>query len=839
VTLDPQGIARTTLAFAYREKTLVVTQDDRNLCEVPCTDPFDGAMAYQAGGDATLHFGEFAFRAGGEILFRDDFMRADTDGFWKPLQGAWELESITFPERSSNPFALKAVFTDRESAAEIDKNREAFHSDMMGGVGAGIQPDMHNGMITVARITGDGPAARAGLMEEDIILSLNKRKVTFRDMMFFFHQLRQAGGGPVDLEILRPGESQPRHIVFTPGEYKWADVRLHSRLPNSQLAAEALVSAGRDSWQSYHALCAVRFLAGGGAGMVLGQGRDGEIAVRWYGPNRANGGLKSNTFQVIQKVGGQEKMLFEKPLTPWRDTFYRLHVDTTGADLKVYVDEVLVCTLPGIKAPAGKIGLWACKSTLHDLSAADDGVFFDDVEVVTDPAKITAKAQLRINRIMKNEQDMKQWANPSHEWLATCLTPTPADPALNTAGTPVVQYRGDVPGHQGLLVKTPRPAAGRGFSLYLGLPLPAPVKGLVSPTSPATASAADRSLRAPATAAMPGWLEPLGTPLFFPPHVNDGGTPALSMEERLQRQEPLPSVGMATFAPLPPMRACALEWRWIRDGEKNWNWALIDPTKAAPLATGRFEGAPDALALFSTSVSAGAQGPQAARIVARINGQEVAALPREFVAPVGQSVGVSGIDNWPDDGVLEVSGDQVLEYSFTNAPDDWAVHAGRWGLLNKWVCDPRWSWFGGRSDNGLASIWNKLRFQGDIAVDYYAALMMYSNDPPYERPGDFNCTIFGDGVNQGSGYSLIFGGGDNRYSALTRNGRTVAWTMTEAARLPSDRLRQQEKMDLHQRWFHLHLRRVGNKVSYSLDGVQWLEFTDADPIAAGRVALWT
>lgn len=828
VTPDAQGVARTIFRFLFRDGQIAIAQDGRPLCDGASPCPFTGAMAWQTGPDPSLVFGDFELLNAGEILFRDDFMRAASDGFWKPLAGAWELEALTFPERSSNPFALKAVFSDRAALADLDKNRELFPGENSGGDGAGIQLDVHNNRIVVARITGDGPAARAGLMEEDIILALNGRTLTFRDMMHFYREIRHPTTGVVDLEILRPGEAHSRHILFKPGEFHWADVRLHERLPGSKLADRALIVAGQDHWQQYHALCALRFLSAGGAGMVLGAGQAGAIEIRWYGANRPAADLPANCLQVWKVRPEASEKLFERSLIPWRDTFYRLHANTTGPDLKITIDGVLVAALKNTQPPPGPVGLWAAQGNLPDVSPADDGVFFDDVEVVTDPEQITDKAQMRINRIMKNEQDMKLWANPSHEWIATCQT-IAADAAI--PGIPVVQYRADLPGHQSLVVKTPQPTAGQNFSLYLGLPLPPAQPGTITlPPPPATTPRSTAFLEGDR---LPPDLATLGSAAYFPPGLSASNTHVDSVEAQkaVLRSGPAP-VATPEINPdflLPPLPPYALEWTFHRVGDVAWRWSLIDPQKTEPLKTGDCSRLPDALALVCLP----------GKIVARIDGRDVAILERDLAAAVGQSVAVSGLDNWPDDGVLTASSDQVLEYTFNNAPDDWAVHAGRWGLLNKWVCDPRWSWFGGRSDTGLAAIWHKTNFKGDIAVDYYAALMMYQNDPPYERPGDFNCTLFGDGRNMGSGYSLIFGGGDNRWSALTKNGRTAAWILDEAARLPSDRLRQQEKMTLHQKWFHIQLRRSGQTVSYSLDGQRWLSFDDPDPIVGGRVALWT
>ncbi|HYF50061.1 MAG TPA: DUF6250 domain-containing protein [Planctomycetota bacterium] len=201
-------------------------------------------------------------------------------------------------------------------------------------------------------------------------------------------------------------------------------------------------------------------------------------------------------------------------------------------------------------------------------------------------------------------------------------------------------------------------------------------------------------------------------------------------------------------------------------------------------------------------------------------------------------VAIRGLKNLGDPAAVRVSSSNTLEYTFDNAPSDWKVESGRWGLLNKWICDPRWSWFGGRTTT-IAALWNKNVFRGDITVEAHVALMMQKDDPPFERPGDYNIALCGDGVNLDSGYTLIFGGDNNTWTRLYRKGVLVAESNKEEHRIFSDRIRHPDKPQLHQRWFHLKLEKLGDTVSFYRDGNLAFTFKDPEPIEKGRVGFWT
>ncbi len=90
---------------------------------------------------------------------------------------------------------------------------------------------------------------------------------------------------------------------------------------------------------------------------------------------------------------------------------------------------------------------------------------------------------------------------------------------------------------------------------------------------------------------------------------------------------------------------------------------------------------------------------------------------------------------------LEAVSPQLLDYTFGSAPVDWEPTAGLWQVSSRFACDPSWSFFGGYSQ-GLASIWNKRQFEGDLVVEAYVSFKhglpwnpaAWRNPPPRPLP---------------------------------------------------------------------------------------------------------
>jgi len=188
---------------------------------------------------------------------------------------------------------------------------------------------------------------------------------------------------------------------------------------------------------------------------------------------------------------------------------------------------------------------------------------------------------------------------------------------------------------------------------------------------------------------------------------------------------------------------------------------------------------------------------------------------------------------------LEVSGAQVYDYTFAQAPTDWIPMGGEWAVTNRFACDPRWSFYGGHS-RGTAAIWNKRRFVGDLAVEYYVA---FKHGLPQAGawgyiPRDINLTLCGDGRDLSSGYTFFFSGDHGQRTMITRGLRVLAETRDAAFLTPSfaDRLPME---NFHRRWWRLEARKEGARLSFFVDGQKALEVEDPEPLTGGQIALWT
>ncbi|MHB9108443.1 MAG: LamG-like jellyroll fold domain-containing protein [Armatimonadota bacterium] len=182
-----------------------------------------------------------------------------------------------------------------------------------------------------------------------------------------------------------------------------------------------------------------------------------------------------------------------------------------------------------------------------------------------------------------------------------------------------------------------------------------------------------------------------------------------------------------------------------------------------------------------------------------------------------------------------VSGNNVLDYYFTEAPVDW-VGEGTWAPTIRWACDPKWSFMSGWS-HGLAVLWHKREFRGDHSLEVYMGVKM--EYPRYREFYDFRfrdlaLTICSDGRDPRSGYTGIVGAPDeqgtpNRRTVLLRNGVVVA-----SVNLPLP-----QKDQGHNSWFLLSLRKRGNAVDFLFDGKPVIHYVDEQPLEGGVPAIWT
>lgn len=216
-------------------------------------------------------------------------------------------------------------------------------------------------------------------------------------------------------------------------------------------------------------------------------------------------------------------------------------------------------------------------------------------------------------------------------------------------------------------------------------------------------------------------------------------------------------------------------------------------------------------------------------------------------APLGPHVAVS-VDGLPDEiGTLvsntglDADGLQLLDYTFGSAPTEWEPAGGSWQVFSRFACDPSWSFFGGYS-HGLAIVWNKRQFVGDLVAEAYVSFkhgLPFNSRVWQYRPADLCLTLCGDGLDPDSGYSFIYAGDEGSRTMIKRGTKILAETSDPAFLTPSYADKRPATEDFHRRWWRLEARRAEGKLEFAIDGKLALSVQDTEPIAGGRLAIWT
>lgn len=209
-----------------------------------------------------------------------------------------------------------------------------------------------------------------------------------------------------------------------------------------------------------------------------------------------------------------------------------------------------------------------------------------------------------------------------------------------------------------------------------------------------------------------------------------------------------------------------------------------------------------------------------------------------------------------DFAALDVQRNRVRDDPFEKALADW-VRIGTWEVTNRFACYPIWSHLNGRG-RGDAILWQKVDFEGDLTLEYYAGMrmrqsteMLTPNLGSYPRIGDLNAAFCCKSLELDTGYAFTPAGWDpywsERWTNLFRNGVVVR--RTDRRMLPRTRERRVRALlpwvaagrDIHGAWYYVKIRKIGNRLEYYLDNelVEELSYTDPEPLTGKKLAIWT
>ncbi len=256
-------------------------------------------------------------------------------------------------------------------------------------------------------------------------------------------------------------------------------------------------------------------------------------------------------------------------------------------------------------------------------------------------------------------------------------------------------------------------------------------------------------------------------------------------------------------------------------------------TEARALLRQVLESKPDHAVARSTLEAVQAEIERQQQMLGHTAGDWVPVAPERRLA-----LTVDGLDVTP--GETDIYSDHVYDYTFSDPPTDWLLSGGLWETTSRWTCSPQWSWFGGYARDGIAAVWNKRQFLGDIMVEAYCAFKMGVTEGvrSYRNPNDMNITICGDGANPSSGYSFIYGGELNSSTRIMKGEQILAENREPEALLPIFEDGYPSTYEFHRKWWMLRVRRDGDLLQFWVDDRLVAEATDPEPLEGGRVAIW-
>jgi len=231
---------------------------------------------------------------------------------------------------------------------------------------------------------------------------------------------------------------------------------------------------------------------------------------------------------------------------------------------------------------------------------------------------------------------------------------------------------------------------------------------------------------------------------------------------------------------------------------------------------------------------------------------------RSLARPVFVQIALNAADNVqpkPEHHQLRIG--NLVQELFESAPTDWRWIEGAFRMDTRWACADQWN-FMACGAPAIPYMASRKRFAGNQIHEYYMSLRPVfpydAGDPDfsYDPGSDHGWRIFGahdgwynrrdlnfsfntNGRDILSGYSVVFGGDDNRQSRLLRRGQVVA-----ATNEPKFLFRTEHSHHvIHWDWWKFTVKQLDNRIRVYLNDQLLFDYTDPEPITAGHIGFWT
>ncbi len=294
----------------------------------------------------------------------------------------------------------------------------------------------------------------------------------------------------------------------------------------------------------------------------------------------------------------------------------------------------------------------------------------------------------------------------------------------------------------------------------------------------------------------------------------------------------------------------------VAEGSSNGAWVVSVTNGSLWLQAGIDAAVSNAPASVSTNLVTGLVGPETNRVAGYaihtegywiwLTSGDRLLLQQPLAAPLqGRHIRITGFTT-EHLAASRVERYNVKDFLFKESLHEWMLNGGRWEVINRFQCDPRWSHMDGESTNGLAAMWSKYVFRGDFCVEMYAG----TRHLWYERCGDYNLTVLNRDTTPSQGYTVTCTGWDydlsQLYTTLYRNGKVMAQSDVYCAPRYREGNKRRERSalvaegrDVHGAWYYIKFRRSGNRLEYYFDNELVFAANDPDPLAEGSLGVWT